>query len=154
MMTQWKTQGILSSNYSSLGFYIYQTTQSLVTEYIQILQNLLQELDHYQCIEMKCNDYIVLKHVIKNERIYTTFARLNIDFNLFQMQVLGKEEVPSLNKTIVIIHGEERQRGVMMEPQLTNGLALVTKNANPKAVKSIQQQSNAHPSGVGGNNVL
>ena len=28
----------------------------LVIEYVQILQNLWQELDHNQCIEMKCND--------------------------------------------------------------------------------------------------
>ena len=75
------------------------------TNYRSDSNNILQELDHYQCIEMKCNDYIVLKHVIKNERIYTFLARLIIDFNLFQMQVLGKGEVPSLNKTIVIIHG-------------------------------------------------
>ena len=70
------------------------------------------------------------------------------------MQVLGKEEVPSLNETITIIHGEEGRRGVMMEPQSTDHSALITKDANPKAVKSNQQQSNTYSNGVGGNNGL
>ena len=30
-----------------------------------------------------------------------------IEFNLVRVQVLGKEEVPSLNEIIAIIHGEE-----------------------------------------------
>ena len=41
-----------------------------------------------------------------------------------------------------------------MEPQSTDHSALVTKDANPKAVKSNQQQSNTYSNGVGGNNGL
>lgn len=52
---------------------------------------------------------------MEKERIYTFLARLNIEFDPVQVQVLGKEEVPSLNETIAIIRGEEGQRGVMMD---------------------------------------
>ena len=73
-------------------------------------------MDHYQYIEMKCSDdATLLKNFMEKERIYTFLARLNIEFDPVQVQVLGKEEVPSLNETIAIIHGEG-QRGVMMEP--------------------------------------
>lgn len=66
---------------------------------------------------MKCSDdATLLKNFMEKERIYTFLARLNIEFDPVQVQVLGKEEVPSLNETIAIIHGEEGQRGVMMEP--------------------------------------
>ena len=88
------------------------------------------------------------------ERIYTFLVGLNIEFNPIWVQVLGEEEVPPLNETITIIHGEEGWRGVMMEPQSIDHLALVTKDANPKAVKSNQRQSNTYSNGVGGNNGL
>ena len=88
---------------------------------------------------MKCNDdAALLKCFMEKWKIYIFLAGLNIEFNLVQVQVLGKEEVPSLNEIIAIIRGEEGQRGVMMEPQLTDGSALVTKDANPKVVKSNQ----------------
>ncbi|TXG60395.1 hypothetical protein EZV62_014968 [Acer yangbiense] len=58
-----------------------QGTRS-VTEYSNILQKLWQELDHYQCIEMKCtDDATVLKRFLEKERIYIFLAGLNVEFN-------------------------------------------------------------------------
>ena len=91
---------------------------------------------------------------MEKERIYTFLSGLNIEFDLVRVQVLGKEEIPSLNETIAIIHGEEGRRGVMMEPQPADGSTLVTKAANLIAVKSNQQQSNAYSNGIGGINKL
>ena len=71
---------------------------------------------------------------MEKDEIYTFLAGLNIEFDPVQVLVLGKEEVPSLNETIVIICGKG-QRGVMMEPQLTDNSTFVTKYANPKAIK-------------------
>ena len=83
---------------------------------------------------MKYNDdATLLKHFMEKDGIYTFLAGLNIEFDPVQVQVLGKEEVPSLNETIVIICGG--QRGVMMESQSTDNSTLVTKDANPKAIK-------------------
>ena len=104
---------------------------------------------------MKCSDdTVLLKRFMKKERIYTFLARLNVEFDLVRVQVLGKEEIPSLKETIAIIRGEEGRRGVMMEPQPTDGSALVTKAANLRAVKSDQLQLNAYSRGVGRNNGL
>ena len=59
-----------------------------VTEYAQILQNLWQELDNYQCIEKKCSDdAALLKRFMEKERIYTFLAGLNIEFGSVRVQV-------------------------------------------------------------------
>ncbi|PKU71789.1 hypothetical protein MA16_Dca008318 [Dendrobium catenatum] len=43
----------------------------IVMEYVTLLQNLWQELDHYRCIETKCpKDAIILKNFIKKNRVY------------------------------------------------------------------------------------
>ena len=53
---------------------------------------------------------------MEKDKIYTFVVGLNIEFDPIQVQVLRKEEVPSLNETIAIIREEEGQRGVMIEP--------------------------------------
>ncbi|KAK0587035.1 hypothetical protein LWI29_016362 [Acer saccharum] len=74
-----------------------------VTEYAQNLPNLWQELDHYQCMEMKCSDDVaLLKCFMEKYRIYTFLAGLNAKFDLVRVQVLGKEH-RSLNEAIAII---------------------------------------------------
>ncbi|KAI9194566.1 hypothetical protein LWI28_007174 [Acer negundo] len=75
-----------------------------ITEYSSILQHLWQELDHYQCIKMKCSDdAAVLKRFVEKDRIYTFLAGLNVEFDAVRVQVLGKEDLPSLNEVIGIV---------------------------------------------------
>ena len=79
-----------------------------VTEYANQLKNLWQEMDHYQCIEMKCSDdTAVLKNFIEKDRIYDFLAGLNVEFDQVKVQILGKKDLPSLNETIFIINAEE-----------------------------------------------
>ena len=74
-------------------------------------------MDHYQCIEMKYNDDATfLKRFMEKERFYTFLIKLNIEFDPIRVQVLGKEEILSLNETIAIIREEEERRGVVMGP--------------------------------------
>ena len=53
-----------------------------IIKFSNILQNLWQELDHYQCIEMKCSeDAAILKRFVEKDRIYTFLAGLNAEFD-------------------------------------------------------------------------
>ncbi|RVW34535.1 hypothetical protein CK203_096480 [Vitis vinifera] len=79
-----------------------------VIEYANLLKNLWQEMDHYQCIQMKdSEDIAILKIFVEKERIFEFFANLNLEFDQVQVQVLGKGDLPSLNETISIIRVEE-----------------------------------------------
>ena len=99
-----------------------------VTEYANLLQNLWQELDHYRCIETKCaEDAVILKSFIEEDRVYDFFTGLNAEFDQVRVQILGKEEVPSLKETISLIRAEESRRGVMLESQVLEGSTMVTK---------------------------
>ena len=103
-----------------------------VTEYANLLLNLWQELDHYRCIETKCaSDAAILKDYIEKDRVYDFLAGLNVEFDQVRVQILGKEEVQSLNETISLIRAEESRRGVMLEPQTVEGSAMVTKKDQP-----------------------
>ncbi|XP_059639462.1 uncharacterized protein LOC132281810 [Cornus florida] len=111
-----------------------------VTEYANSLQNLWQELDHYRCIKSKCpEDAAILKGFIEKDRVYDFLAGLNAEFDQVRVQILGKEEVPSLNETISLIQAEKNCRGVMLEPQALEGSAMVTKTERP----SIQESGKA-----------
>ncbi|KAK8369509.1 hypothetical protein V6Z12_A01G116000 [Gossypium hirsutum] len=99
-----------------------------ITEYSNLLQSLWQEIDHYQCIQMKCSeDAALLKRFVEKDRIYDFLAELNVEFDAVRVQVLGKEELPSLNETIAIVRAEEGRRGVMVENSQVDSSALVTK---------------------------
>ena len=100
-----------------------------VTEYANSLKNLWQELDHYRVFEMKCSeDAATLKNFIEKDRVYDFLAGLNPEFDQVRVQILGREEIPSLEETISLIRAEESRRSVMLEPQVSNGSALVTKS--------------------------
>ncbi|KAI0498121.1 hypothetical protein KFK09_021362 [Dendrobium nobile] len=97
-----------------------------VTEYATILQNLWQELDHYRCIETRCpEDAAILKNFIEKDRVYDFLAGLNAEFDQVRVQILGKEETPSLNESISLICTEESRRGVMLEPKVIESSAMV-----------------------------
>ena len=105
-------------------------------EYTNSLKNLWQELDHYRVFEMKCSeDTIILKNFIEKDRVYDFVVRLTPKFDQVRGQILGKEETPSLEKTISLIKVEESRRGIMLEPQTLEGSALVTKNEQTQPQK-------------------
>ncbi|XP_020677216.1 uncharacterized protein LOC110095849, partial [Dendrobium catenatum] len=97
-----------------------------VTEYATILQNLWQELDHYRCIEIRCpEDAAILKNFIEKNRVYDFLAGLNAEYDQVRVQILGKEEMSSLNETISLIRAEESRQGVMLEPKAVESSAMV-----------------------------
>ena len=58
---------------------------------------------------MKCSrDATVLKKFFGWEKTYEFLVGLNVEFELVRVQVLGKEELPTLNETIAIIQVEGR----------------------------------------------
>lgn len=61
-------------------------------------------MDHYQCFQMKCR-------LIEKDKIYESLVGLNKLFGPIRVQVLGNEELPSLDEIIAIIRGEEGRRG-------------------------------------------
>ena len=99
-----------------------------VTEYANLLQNRWQELDHYRVFEMKCpEDAGILKSFIERDRVYDFLAGLNPEFDQVRIQILGKEDTPSLEETISLIRAEESRRSVMLEPRIMDGSALAAK---------------------------
>ena len=68
---------------------------------------------------MKCSDdAAVLKRFVEKDRIYTFLAGLNAEFDAVRVQVLGKEDLPSLNEVIGIVRGEESRRGGYVRPSI------------------------------------
>ncbi|XP_020249452.1 uncharacterized protein LOC109826836 isoform X2 [Asparagus officinalis] len=113
-----------------------------ITEYSNLLQSLWQEMDHYQCIQMKCGeDAVLLKRLVEKDRIYDFLAGLNIEFDAVRVQILGKEDLPSLNETIAIVRAEEGRRGVMIENNSVDSSALVTKAVNERKF-DLEQPTN------------
>lgn len=95
-----------------------------VTEYSNLLKGLWQEMDHYQSIQMKCSeDVAALQRFVEKDRIYDFLAGLNIEFDAVRIQILGKEDLPSLNETIAIVLAEEGRRGVMVDTPTVEGSA-------------------------------
>ncbi|KAI9160081.1 hypothetical protein LWI28_004924 [Acer negundo] len=110
-----------------------------VTEYANTLQNLWQEMNHYRCIAMKCSeDATTLKQFIEKDRIYDFLASLNVEFDQVRVQILGKEELPSLNGAISMVKAEESRRGVMLQPQPVEGSAMVSTGGNNNTLKQNQ----------------
>ncbi|KAL6318940.1 hypothetical protein AAG906_001413 [Vitis piasezkii] len=54
----------------------------------------------------------------------------------FKVQVLGKEELSTMNETISIIQTEESRRVVMLEPQSVEGSRMISINTGGKEAKS------------------
>ncbi|GAV81108.1 LOW QUALITY PROTEIN: UBN2_3 domain-containing protein, partial [Cephalotus follicularis] len=86
-----------------------------MTEYAYTLQNIWQELDHYRVFEMKCpEDAATSKIFIEKDMVYDFLACLNPVFDV-RIQILEKEEKPSLEETISLIRAEHSQRGFKRE---------------------------------------
>lgn len=95
---------------------------------------------------MRCtDDAVILKRFIEKERIYDFLAGLNAEFDAVRVQILGKEDLPSLNETMAIIRTEEGRRSVMLETQINEGSALMTKGTNKKESGVSQLESTIKP---------
>ena len=102
-----------------------------ITEYANLLQTLWQELDHYQCLKLKCiENATVHRKFVEKERTYDFLAGLNIEFDAIRVQIPDKVDFPSLNEVISLVRAEEGRRGVMLEPSSMESSALVSLKAN------------------------
>lgn len=88
---------------------IFNTKQGskFVTKYYILMKSLWQELDHYQCITLKDHDAATFKRFIEKQRIFEHVIGLNSEFVPVRVQILGREDVLSLNETIAIVLAEE-----------------------------------------------
>ncbi|XP_073148285.1 uncharacterized protein [Henckelia pumila] len=118
-----------------------------ITEYSNLLQSLWQEMDHYQCIQMKCSDdAALLKRLVEKDRIYDFLAGLNIEFDAVRVQILGKEDLPTLNETIAIVRAEEGRRCVMIEHNsVNNSSALATTKGRNFRAEQPTEKDNKQP---------
>ncbi|KAL6311482.1 hypothetical protein AAG906_025583 [Vitis piasezkii] len=58
--------------------------------------------------KMMCSeDAALLKRFVEKERIFEFLASLNVEYDHKRSQVLGKDQLPSLNETISMIQAEE-----------------------------------------------
>ena len=56
---------------------------------------------------MKCSEDATLpKRFVGKDKICDFLAGLNIEFDVVRVQIMGKEDVPSLNETISIVHAK------------------------------------------------
>ena len=87
---------------------------------------------------MKCSDdAAILKKFIEADRVFDFLARLNPEFDLVRVQIIGKEETPSLEEAISLIRAEESRRSLMLEKQPTSdGSAFITKTENQEKGKN------------------
>lgn len=110
----------------------------IVTEYTNFLKGLWQEMDRYRVIEMKNNDdAATLKAFIEKDRTYNFLASLNVEYDQVRVQILGKDDFPSLNKVISIILAKESKRGVMLEPKTIEASTMV-ENEGSRGFKKDQ----------------
>ena len=97
---------------------IHNTKQGIlsVTEYYNVIKSLWLELDQYQNLRMKCSiDATMHQEFIERERAYDFLAGLNVELDRIQVQIFGKEPLPSLNEAFAIVRGEEGRRNIMLE---------------------------------------
>ena len=75
-----------------------------VTEYVNKLKTLWQDLNHYRVIKPKCLvDVVVLKDFIEKDRIYDFLIGLSQEFDQVRIQILSKQEVSCFNEVVALI---------------------------------------------------
>lgn len=106
-----------------------------VAKYANMLQNLWHELDHHRVIEIRrSEDAMILKNLLKRIIFFIFyFVGPNAEFDQIRIEILGKEDVPSLNEVISLTQSEESQRGIMLKLVSNDGsttVAWVSTNCN------------------------
>ena len=94
-----------------------------VTEYANQLKSLWMELDHYRVIKTQCSaDVAVLKGV------YDFLVGLNPEFDQIRIQILGRQELPSLNEVVAMVRSEESRRNLMLDTPTIESSAMVAEH--------------------------
>lgn len=98
-----------------------------VAKYANMLQNLWHELDHHRVIEIRrSEDAMILKNLLKRIIFFIFyFVGPNAEFDQIRIEILGKEDVPSLNEVISLTQSEESQRGIMLKLVSNDGSTTV-----------------------------
>ena len=79
-----------------------------------------------------------MKAFHENDRVYDFLSGLNVEFDQVWVQILGKDEVLSHNKTVSIIQAAESRRGVMFEPQNHEASVFVANSMKNRRVSQEQ----------------
>ena len=98
-----------TESWSSSQIWLHHSHGSLsVTNYYGILNGLWIELDQYQNLKMKCtHDSIALTQFLERVRIFKFLSGLNPEFDPIRIQILGKENFPSLSEVFHIVRGKK-----------------------------------------------
>ncbi|WVZ04487.1 hypothetical protein V8G54_025293 [Vigna mungo] len=84
-------------------------------KYHGILNGLWIELDQYQTIKMCKTDAVTHAKAVERGRISKFLHGLNHEYDLIQVQILGREKLPSLSEVFFMAKGEETQRVVILD---------------------------------------
>ena len=65
-------------------------------------------MDYYQNLQMKCSeDDAMLRKFVEREKIFRFLSSFNVEFDQVRVQVLGKDDLSSINEVFSIIRAEE-----------------------------------------------
>ncbi|RDX72026.1 hypothetical protein CR513_48543, partial [Mucuna pruriens] len=71
-------------------------------------------------------DSVAYTRLVEKGRIFKFLHDLNFEYNPTQVQILGKEKLPSLSEVFFIVRSEETQRSIMLDKGNSNtGSAMV-----------------------------
>ena len=74
------------------------------------------------------DDTPTLLNFVESSRIFEFLAGLNAEFDPVRVQILGKEQLPSLNEVFFIVSDEKSRRMVMLESRPIEGSQLLSTN--------------------------
>ncbi|GFZ10919.1 hypothetical protein Acr_22g0003170 [Actinidia rufa] len=87
------------------------------------------ELDHYRVIKTQCSiNAAVLKGFIEQDRVYDFLVGLNPEFDQIRIQILGRQELSSLNEVVAMVRSEESRRSLMLDTPTIESSAMVAKH--------------------------
>ncbi|RDX95377.1 hypothetical protein CR513_22115, partial [Mucuna pruriens] len=100
----------------NLKIFNFEQETFSVTKYYGTLNELWIELDQYQGLKMCKANCIAYTELIKRERIFEFLHHLNFEHDPIQVQILGKEKLPSL----ATMQGEETRQSVVLDKRNPN----------------------------------
>ena len=60
--------------------------------------------------------------------MYDFLAGLNVDFDQVRVQILGKDELTSLNSAISMVRAEKSRQSLMLQSLPVDGAAMISKH--------------------------
>ena len=79
----------------------------------------------------------MLRKFVEREQIFKFLTGLYVEFDQVRVQVLGKEDLSSINEVFSIIQAEEGRWGVMIDSQLAEGSALAKSKPRESNFKGL-----------------